>query len=48
MVQIIAGKMGKGKTKFLLEKANVAVKECNADLSLHKSTCRIRIPGFLV
>lgn len=27
MVQIIAGNMGKGKTKFLLEKANVAIKE---------------------
>ena len=32
MVQIIAGKMGKGKTKFLLEKANVAVKECKGSL----------------
>lgn len=32
MVQIIAGKMGKGKTKFLLEKANLAVKECKGSI----------------
>lgn len=32
MIQIIAGNMGKGKTKFLLEKANVAVKECKGTL----------------
>lgn len=32
MVQIIAGKMGKGKTKFLLEKANVAVKEAKGTI----------------
>ncbi len=32
MVQIIAGKMGKGKTKFLLDKANLAVNECKGSL----------------
>ena len=32
MVQIIAWKMGKGKTKFLLEKANLAVKECKGSI----------------
>ena len=32
MVQIIAGKMGKGKTQFLLEKAKLAVKECKGSI----------------
>ena len=32
MVQIIAGRKGKGKTKFLLDKANEAIK--NADGSV--------------
>ncbi|MBQ3967387.1 MAG: twitching motility protein PilT [Lachnospiraceae bacterium] len=39
MVQIIAGKKGKGKTKFLLEKANQAVKETNGTIVyIDKST----------
>jgi hypothetical protein len=39
MVQIIAGKKGKGKTKFLLEKANQAVKDTNGTIVyIDKST----------
>ena len=32
MVQIIAGKKGKGKTKHLLERANTAIKEANGSI----------------
>ena len=32
MVQIIAGKKGKGKTKFLLDKANSAIKESKGSI----------------
>ncbi len=32
MVQIIAGKKGKGKTKHLLDKANAAIKEANGSI----------------
>jgi len=32
MVQIIAGKKGRGKTKYLLDKANTAVKEANGSI----------------
>lgn len=32
MVQIIAGRKGKGKTKHLLEKANSAIKEANGTI----------------
>jgi len=32
MVQIIAGKKGKGKTKFLLEKANGAIKDAHGTI----------------
>ena len=32
MVQIISGKKGKGKTKYLLEKANNAVNEANGSI----------------
>lgn len=32
MVQIIAGKKGKGKTKYLLERANSVVKESNGSI----------------
>ena len=32
MVQIIAGKKGKGKTKYLLDKANTAIKEANGSI----------------
>lgn len=39
MVQIIAGQMGKGKTTYLLEKANLAVKESKGSIVyLDKST----------
>ncbi|MCR5743631.1 MAG: twitching motility protein PilT [Lachnospiraceae bacterium] len=39
MIQIIAGKKGKGKTKFLLEKANEAVKDAKGTIVyLDKST----------
>ena len=32
MVQIISGEKGKGKTKYLLEKANQAIKESNGSI----------------
>lgn len=32
MVQIIAGKKGKGKTKHLLDKANAAIKDANGSI----------------
>ena len=32
MVQIIAGKKGKGKTKYLLDKANAAIKDANGSI----------------
>ena len=32
MVQIISGEKGKGKTKYLLEKANKAIKESNGSI----------------
>ena len=32
MVQIIAGKKGKGKTKYLLDKANAAIKDPNGSI----------------
>lgn len=32
MIQIISGEKGKGKTKFLLEKVNNAVKEANGNI----------------
>lgn len=32
MVQIIAGKKGKGKTKHLLERANTSIKEANGSI----------------
>ena len=32
MVQIIAGKKGKGKTKYLLYKANAAIKDANGSI----------------
>ena len=32
MVQIIAGKKGKGKTKYLLDMANTAVKEAKGSI----------------
>lgn len=32
MVQIIAGRKGKGKTKHLLDKANAAIKEANGSI----------------
>ncbi len=32
MVQIIAGDKGKGKTKYLLDKANAAIKEANGSI----------------
>ena len=32
MVQIIAGKKGKGKTKHLLDKANAAIKESKGSI----------------
>jgi len=32
MVQIIAGNKGKGKTKYLLDKANTAIKEANGSI----------------
>ena len=32
MVQIIAGRKGKGKTKHLLERANTAIKEANGSI----------------
>ena len=32
MVQIISGEKGKGKTKYLLEKANQAIKETNGSI----------------
>lgn len=32
MVQIIAGRKGKGKTKYLLDKANVAIKESHGSI----------------
>lgn len=39
MVQIISGQMGKGKTAYLLEKANLAVKESKGSIVyLDKST----------
>ncbi len=39
MVQIIAGQMGKGKTTYLLEKANLAAKESKGSIVyLDKST----------
>ena len=39
MIDIIAGSKGKGKTKFLLEKANQAVKETNGTIVyIDKST----------
>lgn len=34
MVQIIAGRKGKGKTKHLLEKANSAVKDAHGTIVL--------------
>ena len=37
MVQIIAGDKGKGKTKYLLDKANAAIKEALADI---EEACR--------
>ena len=51
MVQIIAGKMGNGKTKFLLDKANVAVAECKGSIvyldkdtkSMHELDNKIRL-----
>ena len=33
MVQIIAGKKGKGKTKHLLDKANAVIKEAEGSVS---------------
>lgn len=39
MVQIIAGKKGKGKTKYLLEKANSAIKDARGSVAyLDKSS----------
>ena len=32
MIQIIAGKKGKGKTKYLLEKANASIKEAKGSI----------------
>ena len=32
MAQIIAGKKGKGKTKYLLDKANAAIKDANGSI----------------
>ena len=32
MVQIIAGEKGKGKTKYLLDKANAAIKESTGSI----------------
>lgn len=32
MVQVIAGKKGKGKTRYLLEKANTAIKEAHGTI----------------
>ncbi len=51
MVQIIAGKMGNGKTKFLLNKANIAVRECKGSIvyldkdtkSMHELDNKIRL-----
>ena len=40
MVQIIAGKMGKWKTKFLLDGANVAVAECKGSIVCCSATQR--------
>ena len=37
MVQIIAGRKGKGKTKFLLEKVNSAVKEAHGTIVYGKT-----------
>ncbi len=44
MVQIIAGQMGKGKTTYLLEKANLAVKESKGSIVyLDKSTKNMHV-----
>ena len=34
MIQIIAGKKGKGKTKHLLDKVNAEVKEVHGNISI--------------
>ena len=51
MVQIIAGRKGKGKTKYLLEKANTAVKDAHGSIvyldknsqHMHELNRRIRL-----
>lgn len=51
MVQIIAGRKGKGKTKYLLEKANAAVKDAHGSIvyldkcpqHMHELNRRIRL-----
>ncbi|WP_434311773.1 twitching motility protein PilT [Hominifimenecus sp. rT4P-3] len=51
MVQIIAGRKGKGKTKYLLEKANTAIKDAHGSIvyldknsqHMHELNRRIRL-----
>ena len=54
MVQIIAGAKGKGKTKYLLDMANTAVKEAKGSVvyldksSKHMNTLTAQIEEILI